>query len=273
MQKKSMKCTYVYYFKVKRLQNIKSYYFFIFELLMFTFASILVLLLSMSQLLVFLSFFLPFSTPDYEKAEKFYQQGKYEQAQVLFEKIVKDNPSDYKSIEYLGDIAGHYKKWDKAISYYEKLKKQFPKNAEYHYKYGGALGMKAKEINKFKALSLIDEVEQSFLNAAKLDTKHIATRWALVMFYIELPGIVGGSEKKALKYANELMSLSKVDGHLSQGHIDEYFKRYTKAEVSYLKAHQLGNTKTTFQKLYNLYLNKLKDKLKATKLKEQFDNK
>jgi tetratricopeptide (TPR) repeat protein len=227
----------------------------------------------MSQLIVFLSFFFSFSTPDYEKAEKFYQQGKYEQAQVLFEKIVKDNPVDFKSIEYLGDIAGHQKKWDKAILYYEKLKKQFPKNADYHYKYGGALGMKAKETNKFKALGMIDDVEQSFLTAAKLDTKHIASRWALVMFYIELPAIVGGSEKKATKYSTELMNLSKVDGYLSQGHIDEYFNRYSKAEISYRKAHELGNTKTTFQKLYNLYLNKLKDKLKATKLKEQFDSK
>ena len=56
-------------------------------------------------------------------------------------------------------------------------------------------------------------------------------------------------------------------------HIDEYFNRYKKAETNYLKAHEIGNSKTTFQKLYNLYLNKLKDKAKATKLKEQFDNK
>jgi tetratricopeptide (TPR) repeat protein len=226
-----------------------------------------------TKLVVFFSFLSFFSTPDFEKAEKLFQQGKYEQAQVLFEKIVKDNPSDYKSIEYLGDIAGHQKKWDKAILHYEKLKKQFPKNADYYYKYGGALGMKAKESNKFKALGMIDDVEQSFLTAAKLDPKHIESRWALVMLYIELPGIIGGSEKKAKKYSNELMNLSKVDGYLSQGYIDEYFNRYSKAETNYVKAHELGNSKTTFQKLYNLYLNKLKDKVKATKLKEQFDTK
>jgi len=208
---------------------------------------------------------------DFEKAEKLYKQEKFEQAKTLFESYLKSNPNHYKTVEYLGDIAGNQKKWDEAIKQYKILKIQFPKTANYWYKYGGALGMKAKSANKFKALGMIDEIENSFLTAAKLDAKHIDARWALVMLYIELPGIIGGSESKAVKYSNELMELSKVDGYLSKGYIDEYFNRYKKAEAYYIKAHEIGNSKTTFQKLYNLYLNKMKDKAKALKLKEQFE--
>jgi tetratricopeptide (TPR) repeat protein len=208
---------------------------------------------------------------DFDKAEKLYQQEKWQQAKVLFESFLKTNPNNFKAIEYLGDIAGHQKKWDEAIKYYKVLKVEFPKTANYYYKYGGALGMKAKSVNKFKALGMIDEIENSFLTAAKLDAKHIDSRWALVMLYIELPGIVGGSESKATKYSDELMNLSKVDGYLSRGYIDEYFKRYSKAESNYIKAHEIGKSKTTFQKLYNLYLNKIKNKVKALKLKEQFE--
>lgn len=208
---------------------------------------------------------------DFDKAEKLYQQEKYQQAKVLFESYLKENPNNYKAIEYLGDIAGHQKKWDEAIKQYKVLKTQFPKNANYWYKYGGSMGMKAKSVNKFKALGMIDEIEVSFLNATKLDTKHIDSRWALVILYIELPGIIGGSETKAQKFSDELMNLSKIDGYLSKGYIDEYFNRYKKAEISYINAHEIGNSKTTFQKLYNLYLNKLKDKTKANKLKEQFE--
>lgn len=210
---------------------------------------------------------------DFDKAEKLYKQEKFDQAKVLFESYLKTNPSSYKTVEYLGDIAGHQKKWDEAIKHYKILKLQFPKTANYFYKFGGALGMKAKSVNKFKALAMIDEIEASFLTAARLDSKHLESRWALVMLYIELPGIVGGSEKKAIKYADELMELSKVDGYLAKGYIDEYFNRYKKAEASYIKAHEIGNSKTSFQKLYSLYLNKLKDKTKASKLKQQFDNK
>ncbi len=208
---------------------------------------------------------------DFEKAEQLFQMKKFEQAKPLFESYLKQNPSCFKTVEYLGDIAGHQQKWDEAILRYKWLKIQFPKNANYHYKYGGALGMKAKSVNKFKAVGLIDDIENSFLKAAELDATHIDTRWALVMLYIELPGIVGGSEAKAQKYANQLMALSKVDGYLAKGYIDEYFERFSNAEKMYIKAHQLGNSKTTFQKLYHLYLNKIKNKTKANQLKEQFE--
>lgn len=209
--------------------------------------------------------------PDFEKAEKLFQQKKLAEAKVLFEKHLKSNPNHTKTLEYLGDIAGTNKDWDQAIVYYKKIKIQYPKNANYQYKYGGVLGMKAKEVNKFRALSLIDDVEESFLNAAKLDPKHIDTRWALIILYIELPGIIGGSEVKAQKYADELMKLSKVDGYMAKGYIDEYFDRYTKAELNYTKAHDIGNSKTTFQKLYDLYRNKMKQLQKAEELKNKFE--
>ena len=208
---------------------------------------------------------------DFEKAEQLFRQNKLVEAKALFEKHLKAIPNHTKSLEYLGDIAGKNKNWDEAIGYYKKIKIQYPLNADYHYKYGGALGMKAKEINKFKALNLLGDVEESFLTAAKLDPKHIDTRWALVVFFTELPGIVGGSETKAQKYADELMKLSKVDGFMAKGYIDEYFKRYTKAEINYKKAHEIGNSKTTFQKLYDLYKNKMKQSQKAEELKKKFE--
>lgn len=198
------------------------------------------------------------SQSNFEKAEKLFKDEKYSQAEVLFEGILKTNPADTKVIEYLGDIAGQSKSWDKAIVYYKKLKVLKPTEADYHYKYGGALGMKAKTVNKFKALGMIDEVKSSFEKAIVLNPKHIDSRWALIELYIQLPGIVGGSESKAIKYSNELAKLSPVDGYLSRGHIDEYFERYAAAENQYKKAIQAGSTKVGSQKLDNLYKHKLK---------------
>lgn len=224
----------------------------------------------------FLTFFLLIATfrlsaeTDFEKAERLFRQEKYEQAKALFQSVLKNNPNHSKTIEYLGDIASHQGKWDEAISQYKALRNQFPKVANYYYKTGGALAMKAKTVSKLKALGMIDEIETSFLTAAKLDTKHIDARWALVIFYIELPGIAGGSEKKAQQYSNELMALSKVDGYLSKAYINEYFKRTRKAEADYVKAHEIGNSKTTYRKLYNFYI-KQKDQSKANQLKEAFE--
>jgi hypothetical protein len=44
----------------------------------------------------------------------------------------------------------------------KKLKQQKTIWSKLFHKYGGALGMKALEVNKFKALGMIDEIKESF---------------------------------------------------------------------------------------------------------------
>ena len=208
----------------------------------------------MKQILfVFLLFpFMIWSQSDFDKGKKLFEADKMEQAQSVFEAFLAANPSHLKTIEYLGDIAAHNKSWDKAIGYYKKLKQLKPSEANYYYKYGGALGLKAKEVNKFKALGMIGEIKESFEKAIVLNPKHIEARWALVMLYMKLPSIVGGSESKAVQYSNELLKLSPVDGYLSKGQIDEHFGKYTSAEEQYKKAIAAGSTKTGSQMLANL---------------------
>lgn len=223
-------------------------------------------------IILFFTISISAQTP-FEKAVKFVEQKEYAKAKNIFESVLIQNPKDLKALEYLGDIECYQSNWDTALTYYERLKTVKPIEADYFYKYGGALGMKAKESNKFKALGMIDEVEESFVKAIKLDAKHIGARWALVELYLQLPAIVGGSEKKAQKYASELMKISAVDGYLSKGHIAEYFKRYTEAEKNYKKAVEIGGSKTTYQKLADLYKNKMKQPEKAKATLEEYTEK
>ena len=212
-------------------------------------------------ILLFISSFSVAQT-SYHEAQSLYIDNKFEAAEPLFKSYLASNPSDLKTIEYLGDIAGHKKNWDKAIEYYKQLVETKPKIANYHYKYGGVLGMKALE-NKLKAIGLIGDIKDSFRKAAELDPNHIDVRWALVEFYIQLPGIFGGSEKKAMSYANELENLSKVDGYLAKGYIAEYSKRPKDAEIFYKKAIKVGGSVTCYQKLTDLYENTTKEPQKA----------
>lgn len=211
------------------------------------------------------------SQSNFEKGEKLFHAKKYDEAQVILEGVLKTKPSDIKTLEYLGDIAAHQKAWIKGADYYKKLKELKPTEADYFYKYGGCLAMRAMEVNKLKALGMVGDMKEAFEKAIILNPKHIPARWALIEIYLQLPGFLGGSESRALEYSNELMQISSIDGYLSRGRIDEYFKRYTSAEKNYLKANEIGKSKVTFQKLYNLYLNKLKDPKKAQELKRKFE--
>ena len=223
-------------------------------------------------LLFLLAPILIWSQSNFEKGEKLFHAKKYDEAQVILEGVLKTKPSDIKTLEYLGDITAHHKEWIKGAEYYKKLKELKPTEAEYFYKYGGCLGMRAMEVNKFKAMGLVGDMKSAFERAIVLNPKHLQARWALIELYLQLPGIAGGSESKALKYSNELAKISPVDGYMSKGRIDEYFERYTFAEKNYIKADEIGKSKITFQKLYNLYLNKLKEPKKAQELKRKFES-
>ncbi len=196
---------------------------------------------------------LSFSQASIEKAEAFIVNKEFKNAQNEMTAFLKTKPEDKQAIELLGDVYGYQKKWDNAIEQYKALTQKQPNSANYQYKYGGALGMKALSINKLKALGIIGDVKQAFLKAAALDSNHIDARWALVELYVSLPGIVGGSFSKALKYAEELQKLSKVDGYLAKGYVYEYDDEPELAEKYYKLAIKVGGSVTCYEKLTNFY--------------------
>ena len=210
----------------------------------------------MNKFFVFLLFpMLCFSQTDIDKAEALLQQKNFVQAEQILASYLNDNSNDLRAIEFYGDAFGFQEKWDRAIIQYKKLVTANPKEANYHYKYGGVLAMKALQVNKLKALTLIGDVKDAFLTAAQLDKNHINTRWALVELYMQLPMIIGGSQSTSLKYANELQALSKVDGYLAKGYIYEYDDEPELAEKYYKMAISEGGSITCFEKLSNFYEN------------------
>ena len=194
-----------------------------------------------------------FSQTSYQEIEQFLEQKNYVKAEQLATPFVANNPTDLKAIEILGDTYGYQEKWDEAIEQYKKLVSLKPNVANYHYKYGGALGMKALSVNKLSALVYLSDLKESFLTAARLDPNHIEARWALVELFMQLPVIVGGSMNTSLKYAEELEQLSKVDGYLAKGYIYEYDNEPELAELYYKKAIQVGGSLTCYTKLSEFY--------------------
>ncbi|TBN01349.1 tetratricopeptide repeat protein [Hyunsoonleella flava] len=206
-------------------------------------------------LLLLLCPVLCFSQQSLEEVDALFAQKKYKKAETVVQTFLEDHPENLKALELLGDAYGHQEKWEEAIDTYKKLVNAKPQVANYHYKYGGVLGMKALQ-NKFKAISFIGDIKSSFTKATELDKNHIEARWALVELYMQLPGIFGGSKSKSLKYAEELEALSKVDGYLAKGYVYEYDDEPELAEKYYKMAIQEGGSLTCFNKLTRFYENK-----------------
>lgn len=175
---------------------------------------------------------------------------------------------DLSTIERKAHEAAENGDFKTASDYYEQLVNIAPSNAEYHFRYGGTLGLYAREVSKFTALGMLEEIKFHLKEAIRLEPGHIEARHALSQIYCELPGIVGGSYSKARDYAQELVALSPVDGYLALGYVAEHEEDFKTATKHYKKAIEIGQSETTYHKLAMLY-KKMKEQRLALSVIEQ----
>ncbi|MBZ9629383.1 hypothetical protein LB465_01230 [Salegentibacter sp. LM13S] len=176
-----------------------------------------------NKFLIFSIIFFSIMTPvcaqsSIETGEKYLKENQIKKAKKVF----VEHQDNIKAIEYLGDIAGFEKRWDDAINYYEKLLETKPDSPKYNFKLGGAMGMKALEISKFKAALMIGDIKTYLNKAAELDKNHAEARRVLVELYMQLPAILGGGKDVAEKFKAELHNINKVDAHLAEAYIHKY---------------------------------------------------
>lgn len=191
-----------------------------------------------------------------EKALFYLEQNKIVQAKTILQKQVNENLTNLDALELLGDIASFEKKWDTAISYYKKLVTAQPKNANFNLKYGGAIGMKALSVSRLQALVYIPDIKKHLELAAQQDRTQIESRRALVELYVQLPGFLGGSDEKAMMYAEELKGLSPVNAYLAKGFIVKDDQNAEEAKKYYKNAFKLyrssNNTRSSNSLNYEL---------------------
>ncbi len=202
-----------------------------------------------------------FSQNSFEQGKKAFEEGDYKNTISVLTSVLKTSPSDKMTRDYLGQAYARLELWEESAEVNKTLVEDYPEDAEYHFRYGGALGLVAKEANPFKAVSLIDDVKFHLKKATELDPTHINSRWALLQMYLELPGIVGGSESTSRRYASQLETISPVDGALAFGYIERELANYNKAEMHYKKAVKLGQSVTTYKELAELYKRSNQDTL------------
>lgn len=173
-----------------------------------------------------------FSQTSLEEGANLLQKGELKQARNVF----LEHQELEMAQEYLGDIASFNKNWDEAVEYYKKLVQNFPQNADYHFKLGGALGFKALESSQLEAVWLVRDIKKYLVRASELDPNHEQARRALVEFYIQLPSVIGGSKETALRYARELKDINELDAFLAHAYIYKSEGELEKSKAEILKA-------------------------------------
>src|SRR5438128_758952 len=114
-----------------------------------------------------------------------------------------------------GEAALHAGNVDTAIDLFKQAIAKSPKNAVAHYRLGDVYGDVALKAGLFSQMSLANKCKDEFLAAVALDPNYYEARLGLLEWYLQVPGIAGGSEAKAIEQAAEIKKRDPFRGHLA----------------------------------------------------------
>jgi tetratricopeptide (TPR) repeat protein len=107
--------------------------------------------------------------------------------------------------------------------------------AKYHLLRGQILGQQAMTANVLSQGMLAPRIKNAFLKASQLDPSNVEARQALYNYYVMAPGIMGGSEEKALEQASAVVKLDPFRGHLMMANFYNRIKKDTTAAEQQIK--------------------------------------
>jgi pentatricopeptide repeat protein len=147
-----------------------------------------------------------------ERGKQLVQAAQFAQARELLLPYVKANPRDAAAAFWIGRAYYGDTLWRAASDWLERAAKIDERNSEYHFWYGAALGAEARRASKLKQPFLAKKVKAEFERAVALDPANLDAREGLVSFYLEAPGVMGGSAEKARQQALEVKRLNAYRG-------------------------------------------------------------
>ncbi len=143
----------------------------------------------------------------------------FKRARPLLEAAVRSNPNDAHSAYLLARVKLAYRDREGALALAEKAVALNPKNADYHVMLSQVVGEIAQNASKLAQLGHARRYRKLVETAFALDPKNIEAKNAMMLYYLEAPGIMGGDRKKAEATAEEIMRLNPARGYLAQARI------------------------------------------------------
>jgi len=189
----------------------------------------LVVLLSFISLLLF-----PIAAAS-ETPKELLAAGRVDQAMQTLEQQISVSPTA-ESYNLLCRAHFELDNWDAGIPSCEKAVALLPDNGLYHLWLGRIYGEKADRASFLTAAGLAKKVRSEFERAVEFAPESWEARTDLAEFYLEAPGIVGGSKDKARAQADLLAPQNPAMAHWVRARIAERNKDNAVAEQEYRAA-------------------------------------
>jgi tetratricopeptide (TPR) repeat protein len=131
-----------------------------------------------------------------------------------------------------------FRRVDDAIAHAEKAVAADGSNASYHGQLADALGSKTNDpkMGMFDKLSLAKRIRKEAEIALQLDPRNESANSDLLTFYLEAPGIAGGSKARAKEIADRVTKIDPAQGYRLQLEIARKEERESDFETLARKA-------------------------------------
>lgn len=134
-----------------------------------------------------------------------------------------------------------------ALEAAEDLVDDFPGHAAAHLWLGNAYANRIGRVNSFSQGLMAPKLRGALERALALDPNLHEARTSLLEYYLQAPGIVGGSVAKAKAQAAELQRRDPPRGHYALGRIAQHEARLDDARRHYLDAYAARPDNATFR--------------------------
>lgn len=160
------------------------------------------------------------------------KERKFAEGESLSRERIAKNPQDDIALWHLARItSGDAKKRDELIPKVEQCIATLPQSARCQDAAGTLYGSAAMSAGMINGIKYASKIKASFEKAVELDPKLFDARRNLNQFYMQAPGIAGGSVRKAFANADSFAKFNPGLGALLRAEVHIYEKEFDKAEA------------------------------------------
>ncbi len=210
-----------------------------------------------------------FGQSDFEKGKSLFEEREFAKAREVFESVVKSAPENHTALYYLGRTLLIVNEVDKSIDPLEKAIELNGTNADYHFYMGIGYQRMIDRVNMLKKMGYAGKCRESWLKAIEIDPAHLAARNAIMDYYLQAPGIAGGSVDKAREQAQKIKDLDAFAGHMGFAKIHLKDKKPDLAEKEYLAVLEIKGDDRQFLYDFGIFYQDIKEYNKASELFEK----
>lgn len=174
--------------------------------------------------------------PAVEEGVRLFREGRFEEARAALTPAAEAKPANATAVFYLGRIALARDDVKDAERRFEAAVALDERSSIYHMWLGRAYGSQAQRAGKLSQIGLAKKTKAEFERASALDPDNLDAREDLMQYYLQAPGMVGGSVTKAREQAAEIQTRDPLRGTLAHASVAQDQKDFAGAERHYRSA-------------------------------------